>query len=163
MARRSAQDKRFAGESNREHHRLTRQMPLCACTEAQGWQLSAYMARKIAQRIGGLSAGRKMCAQSAGSSCACDPHQAAEARIANRMLCCTRLARLHSASLHKVQLQRLALPSVRRSARRPAVAIAMPSDDHHASKNGRSRPDIAKDCLEFINYAWTQFHAVGES
>ena len=78
------------------------------------------------------------------------------------MLCCTRLARLHSTLSHKTQLQRLALPSARPPARRLVVAIAMPSDDPHASQNRRARPDVAKDCLEFINYAWTQFHAVGK-
>ena len=77
------------------------------------------------------------------------------------MLCRTRIGRLHSIGLHKLQLQRLALPSVRLASRRPVLAVAMPSDDHTLA-NKPSRPGIAKDCLDFINYSWTQFHAVGE-
>ncbi len=31
-----------------------------------------------------------------------------------------------------------------------------------ASGNGASQMSAAEGCLRFINYAWTQFHAVGE-
>lgn len=43
------------------------------------------------------------------------------------------------------------------------MAVAMPGDGstNESAKSAPKHPDIARDMLDFINYSWTQFHAVG--